>query len=430
MLTAGFGFFLVILLAFVGLPLCFSMFIVALVMFSLVRGFDPAIFMSGQAIYGLATNVGFAVLPMFIFMGIMIYKSNFAEDLYDLAYAFVGHRRGGLAYATILASAAFASMSGSSIATAATMSRVAIPPMLNRKYSDTLAGGCVSSAGTLGCLLPPSIPLLIYGIVAQQDIGKLFIAGVLPGIILAILFMASVWLTVKRDPSKGPPGSPATWAERWRNVKKIGALAALLLVIIGGLYGGLFTANEAGAIGAAGALLLSLIRGRLNRKILISALVEAGEISAMIFAVAFGGLMFANFITMTGLTDTLTAVMTNAHLPLYVVLLLIVALYVVLGSVMEAVSMMFLTVPVLTNILQPLGVNMIWFGVFVVMMIEIGLIHPPMGMNVYVVNSTMPSMKVGKLFWGAAPFLVSSVITLAVLLIVPGVATWLTPFVK
>lgn len=430
MFLASIGFALVLISSFIGIPICFSMFVIAIVMFAVMRGIDPAIFMAGQTIYGLATNVSFAVLPMFIFMAVIIYKSNFAEDLYELAYAYIGHKRGGLAYATILASAAFASMSGSSIATAATMSRVAIPPMLKREYSDSFAGGCVASAGTLGCLLPPSIPLLIYGIIAQQDIGKLFIAGVLPGILLASLFMISVWLMVRLNPQKGPAGTAASWAERLNKTRKVGALVVLLVVIIGGLYSGFFTANEAGAIGAAGAIILSLVRRRLTRKILISALVEAGEITATIFAVAFGGLMFANFIAMTGLTDSLSNFLLNAHLPVIGILLIVVLLYVILGSVMEAISMMFLTVPVLASVLSPLGVNMLWFGVFVVMMIEIGMIHPPMGMNVYVVNNSMPSMKIGRLFWGAAPFLIASLITLAVLLIVPGIATWLTPYVK
>jgi tripartite ATP-independent transporter DctM subunit len=345
--------------------------------------------------------------------------------MYEAAYSLIGHRRGGLAYATVLASAGFAAISGSSIATAATMTKVAMPPMKRRNYADSLASGCVSSAGTLGALVPPSVPLLIFGVITQQDIGKLFIAGILPGVLLGILFMAAVWWTVFRDPSKGPAGPSMPWSERARRVSKVWGVVLLFIVVVGGLYGGVFTASEAGAVGATGALGFAAARGKLTRIVLFDSMIEAGKTTAMIFAVAFGGMVFANFVTMSGLTSHLVSLIGDLHLPVGGVILVIVAIYIVLGSLMEAISMMLLTVPVFSAVLAPLGVNMIWFGIFVAMMIEIGMIHPPVGMNVFMVKTMMPELSIRTIFRGTIPFLVANLLALGVIVAFPDVATWL-----
>lgn len=422
------GFAVVLALAFLGVPLCFSMLTVGVGLFSLVRGLHPALMMAGQTISNLAMNEGLTVLPMFILMGTLIYKSDLAEELYDAAYALVGHKRGGLAYATVLASAGFASISGSSIATAATMTKVAMPSMRRLRYDDSLASGCVSSAGTLGALVPPSVPLLIYGIITQQDIAKLFVAGVLPGILLGSLFMAAIWWTVRRNPLLGPAGPGMAWGERMRRVSKVWPIALLFLGVMGGLYSGVFTANEAGGIGAAGAMLFAALRRKLNRHVLMESLVEAGRTTAMIFAVAFGGMVFANFVTMSGLTSSLVGLIGGLNLPVTGIVLVIMGIYVVLGSLMEAISMMLLTVPVFAAVLAPLGVSMLWFGVFVAMMIEIGMIHPPIGMNVFMVKTMMPELSIRTIFAGTIPFLIANFVALALIIAFPALATWLPAF--
>ena len=297
-------------------------------------------------------------------------------------------------------------------------------------YDDSLASGCVSSAGTLGALVPPSIPLLIYGIITQQDIAKLFVAGVLPGILLGSLFMAAIWWTVRRNPALGPAGPALTWADRRRRIAKVWPIVLLFALVMGGLYSGIFTANEAGGIGAAGALLFTALRRKLSWSVLIESLVEAGRTTALIFAVAFGGMVFANFVTMSGLTGGLVSLISGLHLPVTGIILVIMAVYVVLGSMMESISMMLLTVPVFAAVLAPLGVSMLWFGIFVAMMIEIGMIHPPVGMNVFMVNTMMPELSVRTIFAGTIPFLVANFAALALIIAFPAIATWLPAFAR
>jgi len=422
MTLALFGFAAVLALAFAGLPLGFSMMTIGASFFALVRGWEPALVMSAQTISDLSANDGLSVLPMFILMGTFIYKADLAEELYDAAYALFGHRRGGLAYATILSSAGFAAISGSSIATAATMTKVAMPPMRRHRYADSLATGCVSSGGTLGALIPPSVPLLIYGVVTQQDIGKLFIAGIGPGLLLCIAFMTSVWFTVRRNPALGPAGERASWKERIEKLSKVWPVLALFLLVVGGLYIGVFTATEAAGIGATGAMLFALCRRKLSRKVFVEALVESGKTTAMIFTIAFGGLIFANYITLSGLTGSLVDWIQSLHFPVVGVILVLVLIYAVLGAVMESLSMMLLTVPVFAAIMQPMGVDMVWFGVFVVMMIEIGMITPPVGMNAFMVKSMLPDVSLATVFRGTTPFLISNLVTLALVIAFPGIA--------
>lgn len=424
------GFAAVLLLAFVGVPLGFSMLTVGVGLFAAIRGWEPALVMAGQTIADLAANDSLSVLPMFILMGTFIYKADLAEELYDAAYSLLGHRKGGLAYATVLASAGFAAISGSSIATAATMTKVAMPPMRRRGYADSLASGCVSSAGSLGALVPPSIPLLIYGIITQQDIGKLFVAGILPAAVLGLFFMGAVGWTVWRHPQRGPAGEHTSWDQRVRKLGKVWGVLVLFALVVGGLYSGIFTATEAGSIGAIGALTFAVLRRKLTRHTSLEALVEAGKTTAMIFTIAFGGLVFANFVTLSGLTSSLVIWIESLHLPVPGVVGVIVLIYIVLGSLMEALSMMLLTVPVFAAIVQPLGVDMIWFGIFVAMMIEIGMIHPPLGMNVFMVKTILPDLSIRTIFTGTVPFLVANIIVLVLLVAFPGVPLWLVHLMR
>jgi tripartite ATP-independent transporter DctM subunit len=430
MTLALLGFLTVLLFAFAGVPLGFSMLSVGVGFFALIRGLEPALAMAGMTIADLAANENLSVLPMFILMGTFIYKADLAEELYDAANAWIGHLRGGLAHATVLACAGFASMSGSSIATAATMTKVAMPPMRRHRYADSLAAGCVSSGGTLGALIPPSFPLLIYGVLTDQDIGKLFIAGIGPGLLLGTLFLLSIWWTVRRDPSKGPPGVRASWSTRFRKAGKIWGVLVLFLLVVGGLYSGIFTATEASSIGATGALVFAGIRRKLTFATLLESLVEAGKTTAMIFSIAFGGMVFANFVTLSGLTGTLVDWIQSMHLPLLGVIVVITGIYIVLGSLMEALAMMLLTIPVFAAIVQPLGANMIWFGIYVAMMMEIGMIHPPVGMNIFMVRTMLPELSISTIFRGTIPFLAANVIALVLVILVPGIALGLVGLMR
>jgi tripartite ATP-independent transporter DctM subunit len=422
MTLALIGFALVLLLAFYGVPLGFSMLTLGVALFGLARGWEPALAMMGQTVADLAANDGLSVLPMFILMGTFIYKADMAEELYDAANSFLGHLKGGLAYATVLASAGFAAISGSSIATAATMTKVAMPPMRARGYSDSMASGCVSSAGTLGALLPPSVPLLVYGIITQQDIGKLFMAGIVPGALLGLMFMGAIWWTVFRHPERGPAGERTGWPARMRALAKVWGVLVLFLLVVGGLYSGFFTATQAGSIGAFGSLLFALARRKLNLRIAFEALCEAAKTTGMIFTIIFGGKVFANMVTISGLTGQLVSWIQSMHLPAIGVVLVIVLIYVVLGSLMEGLSMMLLTVPVFAAIVQPLGIDMVWFGIFVVMMMEIGLIHPPVGMNMFMVKTVMPDLSLRTIFIGTLPFLMANVVALVTLIAFPAIA--------
>lgn len=416
------GFALVLALAFFGVPLGFSMLAVGVGLFAKLRGWEPAMAMMGQTVADLAANDGLSVLPMFILMGTFIYKADMAEELYDAAYAFFGHLKGGLAYATVFASAGFAAISGSSIATAATMTKVAMPPMRRHGYADSLASGCVSSAGTLGALVPPSVPLLIYGIITQQDIGRLFVAGIVPGAVLGLLFLVAIAWTVLRHPERGPAGERFDWPTRLRRLSKVWGVLALFAVVVGGLYSGVFTANEAGGIGATGALAFATLRGKLTPRGAYESLLEAARTTGMIFTIIFGGKVFANLVTLSGLTSTLVDWIQSLHLPAMGVIAIIVLIYIVLGSLMEGLSMMLLTVPVFAAVVQPLGVDMIWFGIFIAMMIEIGMIHPPVGMNMFMVKTVMPELSLRTIFVGTVPFLVANIFALVLLVAVPGMA--------
>ncbi|CAM2185967.1 C4-dicarboxylate transporter, DctM subunit [Paraburkholderia sacchari] len=424
------GFAAVLLFAFVGVPLGFAMLGIGVGAFALIRGWEPALAMAGMTIADLAANENLSVLPMFILMGTFIYKADLAEELYDAANAWIGHFKGGLAHATVLACAGFASMSGSSIATAATMTKVAMPPMRRHRYADSLAAGCVSSGGTLGALIPPSFPLLIYGVLTDQDIGKLFIAGIGPGLLLGSLFLLSIWWTVRRDPAKGPRGERVDWPTRFAKLGKIWGVLALFLIVVGGLYGGIFTATEASSVGATGALVFAGLRRKLSWPLLFESLVEAGKTTAMIFAIAFGGMVFANFITLSGLTATLVAWIHALHLPLIGVIAVITCIYIVLGSLMEALAMMLLTIPVFAAVVQPLGANMIWFGIYVAMMMEIGMIHPPVGMNVFMVKTMLPELSIRTIFRGTVPFLCANIVALVVVILVPGVSLGLVHLMR
>ncbi len=417
------GFGVLFLLAFAGVPLAFAMLLVGTAGFALLRGgFEPAFSMLAQQVVDASVNDGMSVLPMFILMGLFVHKADLSEELYKAANAWLGHLRGGLAHATVAACAVFAAISGSSIATAATMSKVAIPPMRRLGYNDALSCGSVASAGVLGVLIPPSVPLVIYGLLTNTDIRKLFIATIVPGILLALLFVIAVIAVVALRPAWGPTGERKGWRERFGSLKNVWIVLLLFIGIIGGLYAGVFTATESAGVGAVGALLIGVLRRKITLAGFLECLMETAKTTAMIFTIVFGAFVFANFITLSGLTGALIELLREQGTSTLSVLLTMVAIYLILGALMESLSLMILTAPIFHAIATSIGIHPIWFGVFVVMLIEIGMLTPPVGMNVFTVKTINQDVPIRVIFAGSMPFVLANIIAVALLIAFPILA--------
>lgn len=421
MTAAAIGFAVVFLLAFAGVPLAFALLLAGIGGFAVLRGLDPALGMLGQIVVDASANYGMSVLPMFILMGLFVHKADISSELYDAANAWLGHRKGGLAHATVAASGLFAAISGSSIATAATMTKVAMPPMRRLGYHDQLSTGAVASGGVLGVLIPPSVPLVIFGLLTDTDIRKLFIATIVPGIILLLLFIGAVWITVARNPHFAPRGQALPMRLRFVALRGVWSTVLLFGFVMGGLYGGVFTATECAAMGAVGALLIALARRKLSYAAMLECLKETALTTAMIFSIVFGAMAFSNFITLSGLTYQLVSWIQTSGLSATGVLLAMVVIYLVLGALMETMGLLLLTAPIFTAVAVDLGINPIWFGVFVVMMIEIGMLTPPLGMNVFTVKTLLPDVKLSTIFRGVMPFIAANMIAVGLIIAWPQI---------
>jgi C4-dicarboxylate transporter, DctM subunit len=421
------GLLLMMVLAFVRVPISFAMGIVGIVGYAYMRdgNWTVAGAMVQTKIYETGRNYTLSVVPLFILMGNLVTRAGMSQELFRAAYAFIGHLRGGLAMATVWASAGFGGICGSSIATAATMAKVAYPSMKRFGYSDQLAAGTVAAAGTLGIMIPPSTIMISYGAVTETNIGKLFAAGVLPGILGAVLLCLAIVYTTWRHPSWGPPGPRSSWRERWLALKDVWGVAALFLFVMGGIYGGLFTATEGAGMGAMGALAFALGRRALTWKTLYAALLESARTTSMLFLILIGALMFAEFVNITSMPADLKNLVTQLGLSPLMVVAAICAIYVVLGTAMEELSMVLLTMPVFFPLIVHLGLDPVWFGIIIVCVVEIGLISPPVGMNMFVLKTLLPHVSTGTVFRGVMPFMWADVIRLAILVAFPIISLWL-----
>jgi len=424
------GFACIFLLALLRLPLAFAMGMVGIVGMGLTRGWQPALASTAQVVYETGFAYTLSVIPLFILMGNFVARAGLAHELFQAAYAFIGHRRGGLAHATVAACAGFGAICGSSIATAATMSRVAYPSMNRLGYSDSLSTGVMAAGGTLGIMIPPSTILVIYGIVTQTHIGKLFAAGVIPGLITAAGLMLTITVMTYRDPEHAPAGERTSWPDRWRALRGIWGVLLLVVVVLGGIYGGFFTATEGAGIGAAGAFLFALGRKRLTWPILWQVLVESARTTAMLFTLLIAATIFANFVNFTTLPMDLMAWITGQGLSPTMVVVSMMAVYILLGTVMEELTMVLLTIPLFFPIVTQLGFDPLWFGVLIVMVVQIGLISPPVGMNLFVINSLLPGVKLGQIFRGCWPFVATMVAVMALLIAFPQLSLWLPSLVR
>ncbi len=420
----------VFVLALVRMPLAFAMGLVGYIGLGLVRGWGPTAASAAQVVYDTGFAYTLSVVPLFILMGNLVARAGLAHELFHCAHAFVGHRRAGLAHSTIIACAGFGAICGSSIATAATMSKVAYPSMKKLGYADYLSTGVIAAGGTLGIMIPPSTIMVIYGIVTETHIGKLFAAGVIPGLMCAGLLMLGVLWVVHRHPDAGPPAEPMPWAERWRALRAIWGVVLLVVIVLGGIYGGWFTATEGAGIGASGALAFALARRTLTWVLLLDVLVESARTTAMLFTILIAASIFSSFVNFTSMPGDLKTVITTLELPPLAVIGAMMVVYVILGTIMEELTMVLLTIPVFFPVVTALGFDPVWFGVLIVLVVQVGLISPPVGMNMFVMNALLKDVPLMEIFRGSAIFCVPLVVGLILVLVFPQLALWLPGFMR
>jgi tripartite ATP-independent transporter DctM subunit len=423
--VAVIGFVVLFALMLLRVPVGMAMGLVGVTGFGYLVGGGPALKMVGQTSMRIVTDYTFGVIPMFLLMGAFVSRSGMSRELFRAANTFVGHLRGGLGIATIAACAGFAAISGSSVATAATFSTVAYPEMRRFDYPQSFATGVIAAGGTLGAMFPPSIVLAVYGLITQQDIGKLFIAGVLPGFLAVSMYMATIGIIGRLRPRFLPAAPRSSWAERRGAAREVWAPLALFVFVIGGLYGGLFTPTEAGGMGAGGAFLISVARRRLSRADILESLLQATRTAAAVFTVLIGAILFGYFLTVTQTPQNVTAFITGLGLGRYGVLAVIMVMYLALGCLMDAMAMIILTVPIIFPVITSLGFDPVWFGVIIVMTVELGLIHPPVGMNVFVIKTVVRDVSFSTIFLGVIPFVLTDIVRLIVLIAFPAIALWL-----
>src|SRR5262245_31349696 len=407
------------------MPVGLSMLVTGFLGTAAIRGWSGALPSLSSETFAIASFYQLTVIPMFVLMGNIAGASGMGRDLYNAAYAWIGHVRGGLASATIVACAFFASLCGSAAASAVTMGRVALPEMKRFNYDDALATGTVASGGTMGFIFPPSAGLVIYGLLTEQAIGRLFLAGVIPGIILTLLFLVTIRIVTGLRKDAGPPGPRADAAERIRTLRRSGAIIAIIVMTIGGIYAGLFTPIEASGIGACLTLIAALLRRRLNGPVLKAIVLQTMRTSATIFLILMGAYVFIPFMTLSQLPEIMVRFLLSFDVGTTAILVIIIATYLLLGTFMEDISMLILTLPVVMPVLKTLEVDLIWFGVVAVLIIQMGILSPPVGLNVFIVKGIVPDVPMYTIFRGIWPFWYAMGLLIALLLLFPQLALYL-----
>lgn len=426
--TPGTGFLglaVLLLLILGGVRIGAALGLVGLGGLMVVLGPEPAVIKAGVITIDTLTRYELGTLPLFLLMAHVLLSADASTDMFTAAARFVGHRPGGLAYAAVAGCAGFGTINGSSLATAATVGSVALPEMRRRGYSDSLATGTVAAGGTLGQMIPPSGALIVFGIISQTSIGELFTAAILPGITQALFYFAVIWLLVRWKPHIAPPTERAPWPARWRALARIWDIILLVVLVIGGIAFGWISPPEAGALGAAGSLAIAAFRRGLTRKTLYDAFEGALQTSGMIFLILIGALIFSVFVGVTGLAASASEAVAALHLGPAGTLVAIALLLLVLGSVLDGLALMLLTTPILLPIAQQAGMTPIWFGIFITRAMEMGFVHPPLGMNLYIIQNVAKDVSIGRIFKGVAPFLASDFVHLLLLILVPGLVLWL-----
>ncbi len=399
----------------------FSMAIVGFLGFAYLAGLEPALGVLRIVPYRVVADYNLSVLPLFLLMGTVASNAGLSSDLYRSAHKWIGNLPGGLAMATVGACAVFAAICGSSLATAVTIGKVALPEMENFKYDPKLATGCVASGATLGILIPPSVGFILFGIVTEQSVGLLFMSGIIPGILLSALFIIYIFIATKISPSMAPKGERTTWGDKILSLKYTWAPIVLFLLVMGGIYLGFFTPTEAGAVGAFGATVITAISGRLTMKGFIAGLMETGKTTAMIMVLIMGAMIFMRFLAISTLPFSMAQMLSDLALNRYVILIFIVLIYLLLGMFLDVVSAILLTIPIIFPSVMALGFDPLWFGVLMVVVMEMGMITPPVGLNVFVLAG-VTDVKLDTIFRGVIPFVLLMLLFIVILTVFPDIA--------
>ena len=410
------------LLIFLRVPIGIALAIAGALGYWALSGLDPTLALLGSVPFEIAYNYDLSIIALFVLMGNFAMVSGMSRDLYDMARSLVGHWPGGLASATVVGCAGFAAVSGSSLASAVTMGRVALPEMKRHDYHPRLATGCVAAGGTLGILIPPSTGFIIYALLTEESIGQLFLAGVLPGILLTGLFMATIAILTRLNPAIGPSAPRLAWRERLRSVGRSLSLVGIVFAVLGGIYFGVFTPVEAAAVGAFLTLVLTIVRRRLTLETLKFCILETVKTFAFVYLIVIGAFLFNPFLAVTQIPANLAAAMPGLDLSPVVILIVIVFGYIVLGTFLEGLAMMVLTLPIVFPLIKDLGYDPIWFGALLVVILEMSLISPPLGLNVFVVKGIAEGVPMGEIFRGIIPFWGAMLICTALLIAFPDIA--------
>lgn len=392
---------------------------------SYIIDMDAGLNLLGMVPWEEGSSYTLSVIPLFILMGQFAFSSGISQDIYKAVHNWMGHLRGGLAMATIVACSGFAAVCGSSLATGATMAKVAIPEMEKYGYNLSLSTGCVAAGGTLGILIPPSIGFIIYGILTEVSIGKLFMAGILPGLLLASLFILAIYIQCLINPEMGPKAAPTSWKVRFKSLYSTWTMLSLFALVMGGIYFGVFTPTEAAGIGAFGSFVIAVARRKLSIASFIDSLLATGNMTAMIFLIIIGANIFSNFLALTGIPFMLADSIVALALPRMVILMMIILVFILLGCVMDCYAIMILMVPILFPIIKAMNFNPLWFGVIMVIVLEVGLITPPVGLNVFVIKGAVPDVPLTTIFKGVWPFLIAAVVCITIIIIFPEIVYYL-----
>lgn len=410
----------------IGMPIGFTLLLAALLGMIMQNGFNAAIHYLATHAFGSVSVFVFTPLPLFVLMGNILSVSGVGPDLFGVALKWFGKLRGGLAVASVVACAVFASMCGLSIAGSATIGQVSIPEMLKRGYDKGLATGCVCAAGTLGILIPPSLPFIMYGVISQQSIGQLFIAGIVPGIMLTIFFSAYILFITWRQPAMAPAiEGVVTWKDRLFSLRRLWSALVLIAMVLGTIYGGIATPTEAAGIGALGAMFVTLLYRSLSLKMLIQVLKNTAELMGFIMIIVVGAMMFSVYLTMTGVTQSFSHWMVSFSAPGWVILIMINFVLLILGCFLDSTSIILITTPLFLPLIISNGLHPIWYGVMLIINIEIAFITPPVGMNLYVVSKIAPEVPLYTILWGTMPFVLLALLAICMIAIFPQLALWL-----
>jgi tripartite ATP-independent transporter DctM subunit len=418
-------FLLLFFLLAIGLPIGFAMASTGFLGSVLLIDLNAALSLLGQTAYETPITFNLSVVPMFILMGYFASNSGLSEALFRACNTWLGYRRGGLALATIGGCGAFAAVCGSSIATAATMTQVALPEMKRFNYDYSLATGSIAAGGTIGILIPPSVILVLYGILTETNIGELFLAGFIPGILTIIFFMATISIVTRIFPNIGPRGDKTTIKQKLLAFKDVWGTVILFLLVIGGIYTGIFSPEEAAGIGATGALVLALIARKMTWPIFMDCLMKTVGTSAMIFTILIGAILFNNFLVLSAVPDALGTWIGALPFSSTVIMLIILLIYLIMGCALDSLAMILLTIPIFFPVVANLGFDPIWFGIIVVMVVELGLITPPVGMNVFIIKGMAPEVPLSKIYKGVLPFVIAQLILISLIVFFPKIALWL-----